>query len=64
MAEFLSMGGYAAFVWPSYLLAAAIMAGLWLASRRALRLREAELEGLERAGVGRREREEAATGDA
>ena len=30
--EFLAMGGYAAYVWSSYALAAAVMAGLWLAA--------------------------------
>jgi heme exporter protein D len=66
MLEFLNMGGYAAFVWPSYLLAAVIMAGLWLTSRRALKLREAELKRLEGEAVDRRgrRREEVRSGDA
>jgi heme exporter protein D len=48
---FLAMGGYAGFVWPAYALAAAILAGLLLASLRRLRKAEADLEafGLQRA---------------
>ena len=35
--SFLAMGGYAAFVWPAYILAAAILLGLWIESLRGLR---------------------------
>lgn len=47
MAEFLSMGGYAAFVWPAYGIAALVMAGLLVATLRDLRRREALLRMLE-----------------
>lgn len=47
MADFFSMGGYAAYVWPSYGLAALILVGLVVASIRGLRAREATLKALE-----------------
>jgi len=37
------MGGYAAFVWPAYALAVAVLVGLLLVSLRQLRRSEAEL---------------------
>jgi heme exporter protein D len=43
---FLDMGGYAGFVWPAYVLAAAILAGLLLVSLRQLRKAEADLAAL------------------
>ena len=46
MIEYLSMGGYARFVWPAFAVAAAVMAALALVSRRTLRARQAELEAL------------------
>ncbi len=49
MVEFLSMGGYARFVWPAFAVAAVMMAVLALVSRRTLRARQAELEALRRA---------------
>lgn len=41
--EFLSMGGYGAFVWPSYVVAAVLLLALAVFSLRDLRAREAEL---------------------
>ncbi len=49
IAEYLSMGGYAAFVWPAFAVAAAVMGALALVSRRGLRARQAELEALQSA---------------
>jgi heme exporter protein D len=46
--EFLAMGGYAAYVWPAYLVAALVMAGQVVATLRALRRREAALAQLEK----------------
>ncbi len=40
MSEFLAMGGYAAFVWPSYALAAFIVIGLLISSLRSMRRNE------------------------
>jgi heme exporter protein D len=45
-AQFLAMGGYAAFVWPAYAIAAVVMIGVLAQSLRALRAREAELAAL------------------
>ncbi len=42
------MGGYAAFVWPSYIVTAVVMAGLFIFSRRSLIANEAALEALRR----------------
>lgn len=47
MSEFFAMGGYAAYIWPSYGVAAVLLAGLWIASVRALKAREAELDKAE-----------------
>lgn len=43
MASLLDMGGYAAFVWPAYALAAAVLAAIGVGSWRALRAAEREL---------------------
>ncbi len=59
MGEYLTMGGHGAFIWPAYLAAAAVMAGLLAASLRALRARENELDALET----RRRGADAGTGD-
>ena len=59
MDEYLAMGGHGGFIWPAYLAAAAVMAGLLVASLRALRARQAELDALET----RRRRGDAGAGD-
>lgn len=46
MSEFLAMGGYGAFVWPSYGLTAVIMVVLLIASLRGLKTTEAMFERL------------------
>ena len=46
MSEFLSMGGYGAFVWPSYGLTAVIMVVLLITSLRGLKSTEATFERL------------------
>jgi len=46
MAEFFSMGGYGAYVWPSYAMTAVIMAVLLVASLRGLKTTEATFERL------------------
>ncbi|MDD9993382.1 MAG: heme exporter protein CcmD [Rhodospirillales bacterium] len=45
--SFFEMGGYAAYVWPAFGAAAAIMIALLLFSIRAMRAREAALRSLE-----------------
>ncbi len=46
MAEFLSMGGYGAYVWPSYGLSAVIMVVLLITSLRGLKTTENTFERL------------------
>ncbi len=52
--SFFEMGGYAAYVWPAFGAAAAIMIALLLLSIRAMRAREAALRALE--ATARRQR--------
>jgi heme exporter protein D len=47
MSDYLAMGGYAAFVWPAYGLAAVVLIGLLIVSVRSLRAREAEIEAVD-----------------
>ncbi len=47
ISEFFHMGGYAAFIWPAFAVAAAVMAGLAVASQRRLRANEATLAALQ-----------------
>lgn len=47
IATFLAMGGYAAYVWPAFAVAAIIMAGLVANTLRTLRRRERELAEIE-----------------
>lgn len=47
MTQFISMGGYAEFVWPAYAVAAIVMLGLLVESFRSLRARERELSALD-----------------
>ena len=44
--SFLDMGGYAGFIWPAYAVAAAVLVGLWVISRRSLREAERTLDTL------------------
>jgi len=50
--QFLAMGGYAAFVWPAFAVAAAVLVGLLIVSLRTLRRREAALALLLRDAAG------------
>ncbi len=52
-AGFIDMGGYAVFVWPSYIIAAVVMAGLLIASRRSMLANEAQLRALRRQEDGK-----------
>ena len=47
IASFLAMGGYAAFVWPAYGVALAVILALLIGSLRELRSCERELKRLE-----------------
>lgn len=54
VADFLAMGGYAAYVWPAFGLAAIILIGLTVASLRGLRVAEADLASVEKSSSRRR----------
>ena len=54
IATFLAMGGYAAYVWPAFAVAAIVMAGLVANTLVTLRRRERELAGIEEMRAGRR----------
>jgi len=45
--DFLDMGGYGAFIWPSYGVTAVVMIVMLVASLRMLRANEATLQALE-----------------
>ena len=59
--SFFEMGGYAAFVWPAFGAAAAIMIALLVLSIRAMRARDAALRALE--ATARRQRDADGDGD-
>jgi heme exporter protein D len=54
--DYLSMGGYAVYVWPALGLTAAVLIGLLVVTLRTLRARERQLSLLEK-GAGRDSRE-------
>ncbi len=54
VSDFLAMGGYAAYVWPAFGVALAVLVGLLVASLRSLRANQAALSALGPAGGGRR----------
>ncbi len=54
MTEFFAMGGYAAFVWPAYGLAALVLIGLLAVSLKGLREAEATVRALEGVRTPRR----------
>ncbi len=61
--NFLGMGGYAAFVWPAFAIATAVMIALAVDSRRMLSAVERELAGLEESGAGAPDAVSQGTGD-
>lgn len=54
MSDFLAMGGYAAYVWPAYALAALVLVGLLAATFKTLRSSETTLKALEGSRPARR----------
>ena len=56
IADFIAMGGHAGFIWTAYGVVTAVLAALAIASRRALRARQREIEALEAASPRRRAR--------
>lgn len=61
VAAYLSMGGYAAYVWPAFAVCAVVMVALVIVSRRALARERRLLESLD---TGRRAPRESAAGAA
>jgi heme exporter protein D len=51
MAQYLDMGGYAAFVWPAYAIVALVMAGLVVATLRDLARQKRLLAALDGEGA-------------
>ena len=47
LSAFFDMGGYGTFVWPSFVITVAVLAGLLVASIRAAGARERELAALQ-----------------
>tara|TARA_R110002110_G_scaffold60713_25_gene170855 strand:- start:545 stop:727 length:183 start_codon:yes stop_codon:yes gene_type:complete len=47
MSDFLDMGGYGGFVWPSYLITLVILGGFTLSSWLGMRRQETELKSLQ-----------------
>jgi len=56
ISSYFAMGGYADYVWPAYVLAAAVIAGLLIVSWNGLKARERELKILQELSPGRRGR--------
>ena len=64
IAAFFEMGGYGAFVWPSFAIALVVMVGFVVTSLRTLRARETVLRELEAGRGDRRARRRAAPAEA
>lgn len=56
LSSFWDMGGYGAFVWPSYLLTTVVMAGFIVTTLKTLRARQRRLAQLEGTTPRRRRR--------
>jgi len=64
MAEFFSMGGYGAYVWPSYVMTAVVMAVLLFTSLRSLKATETAFDRLKgEADANKKKHQEASNGD-
>ena len=63
MQEFLSMGGYGAYVWPSYIMSAVLLVALLAASVRGLKSTEAEFDRLKAANGPQKQKQETETLD-
>ncbi len=50
LSSFFEMGGYAVFIWPSYLITALVLTVLFVTTLRFLRSNEAELKDLQGQG--------------
>ena len=56
LTDYFAMGGYAVFVWPAYVLAIAVMLGLFLQGLRRYRRSQRLLEEIQRAQPARARR--------
>ena len=63
MQEFLSMGGYGAYVWPSYGLSAVLLVGVLVASVRSMKSTEAEFARLKAATAPKKQKQKTETSD-
>ena len=54
LTSFLEMGGYARFVWPSFVVTLVVLGGLLIESVRALKVRQQRLAALQAAAQQRR----------
>ncbi len=54
LASYIAMGGYGAFVWPSFAVTLAVLILVWFASDRQLKRNEQALAEMERHGKGSR----------
>ena len=61
MQDFIAMGGYGAYVWPSYALSAVVLAGLLLVSLSGLKSTQSEFDRLKRAADGQKQKQETET---
>lgn len=63
MQEYFSMGGYGAYIWPSYGLSAALLLALLVSSIRSLKSTEAEFERLKAAANSQKQKMETPNGN-
>lgn len=64
MAEFFSMGGYGAYVWPSYVMTAVVMGVLLITSLRSLKATESAFDRLKGdANANKNKNQETPNGD-
>lgn len=64
MAEFFSMGGYGAYVWPSYVMTAVVMGVLLITSLRSLKTTESAFDRLKgEASANKNKNQETPNGD-
>jgi len=54
ISTFLTMGGYASYIWPAFSVVLVVLVGLLVSSLRSLRSNEAALKALQSAGGERR----------
>ncbi len=63
MSKFLAMGGYGAYVWPSYALSAIVLVAILVAAVHKLRVTQAEYDRLKADSVSKHNKTETSDGD-